>query len=158
MVHYKFNKKVNFCRFRCVTTPITTVSWHVWMQTLHHSKMREWFQQACHDGDNILVLSQTTLKVYLDNVQWCPLTEVPVLCICGDDISVTGYKQKLVSRGSIEKELIALVATFYVFYIQTTTVAVNQQVVLQQQMQLAIKSSLTQPLCNCMNASLRLLP
>ena len=33
----------------------------------------------------------------------------------------------------------------------STTVAVNLKVVLQQQMELAIKSSLTQPLPNCMN-------
>ena len=33
----------------------------------------------------------------------------------------------------------------------STTVAVNLQVVLQQQMELAIRSSLTQPLRNCMN-------
>lgn len=33
----------------------------------------------------------------------------------------------------------------------STTVAVNRQVDLQQQMELAIKSSLTQPLPNCMN-------
>jgi hypothetical protein len=33
----------------------------------------------------------------------------------------------------------------------SSTVAVNQQVFLQQQMELAIKSSLTQPLPNCLN-------
>jgi len=33
----------------------------------------------------------------------------------------------------------------------STTVVVNQQVVVHEQMELAIKSSLTQPLCNTMN-------
>ena len=34
---------------------------------------------------------------------------------------------------------------------RSTTVAVNEQVVLQEQMELAIKSSLSQPMRNCMN-------
>jgi len=36
----------------------------------------------------------------------------------------------------------------------STPVAVNQQIVLKQQMALAIKSSLTQPRRNCMNKSM----
>jgi len=44
--------------------------------------------------------------------------EVPVLCICGNDTLVAGYKKELVRCSSVEEGIIAPMSFFHVFHIQ----------------------------------------